>query len=225
MFIIQFKKGERIMKSPYRTLFAFAALLLLVSLACNGGASPTTANPTAESSGSVEPTKAPQPASDTPSPTTGGSSSSLNTFTDKNKLVAFDLPSDWTYKSGSGDHYYYDTFTSPAGDAKMENLVYNDDTPFVANQNGKFALGLLHNIYSSTGKEGDIRVTNDSIQSDGSERLTWQSKGGGYSGMSFFELRGNDKKTFLMLTAWWNNNADQATIDIINAAIASYHIP
>jgi len=28
-----------------------------------------------------------------------------------------------------------------------------------------------------------------------------------------------------MLTAWWKNDADQATIDIINSAIASYHIP
>ena len=31
------------MKSQYRMLFAFVVLLLIVSLACNGGASPTSA--------------------------------------------------------------------------------------------------------------------------------------------------------------------------------------
>jgi hypothetical protein len=220
------KKGEIIMKSQYRMLFAFVALLLAVSLACRGGSAPATTSPAATKPPSVaQPTKASESSSaNTPTPS-AGNSSGLVTFTDKNKFAEFDLPGDWTYKNGSGTHYYYDTFTSPSGNAKIEDLVYNDDTPFVANQNGKFALGLLHRIYSSTGKEGDIKITNDSIQSDGSERLAWQSKGGSYTGLSFFEIRGDDKKTFLMLTAWWKNDAEQATIDIINAAIASYHIP
>jgi hypothetical protein len=226
MAIIQIYKGEWIMKSPFRLLFAFGFLLLLVSLACRGGSAPATTSPAATKPPSVaQPTKESAPAATDAPASSGGNSSGLVTFTDQNKFAEFDLPGDWTHKSGSGTHYYYDTFTSPAGDAKMENLVYNDDTPFVANQNGKFALGLLHRIYSSTGKEGDISITNDSIQSDGSERLTWKSKGGGYSGMSFFEIRGDDHKTFLMLTAWWKNDTKQATLDIINAAIASYHIP
>jgi hypothetical protein len=149
----------------------------------------------------------------------------LFTFVDKNNLLAINLPADWTYTNGYKEKYYYDTFTSPDGTARMESLVYNDDDPFVAGQNGKFALGLLHNIYSNTGKEGDIRVTDDSIQGDGSERLTWESKSGGYSGVSFFELRGDGNRTFLMLTAWWSNDTDQANIDAINAAIASYRLP
>jgi hypothetical protein len=37
------KKGELVMKSQYRMLFAFVALLLLVSLACYGGGTPTSA--------------------------------------------------------------------------------------------------------------------------------------------------------------------------------------
>ncbi|MFN8410933.1 MAG: hypothetical protein U0Z26_00960 [Anaerolineales bacterium] len=213
----------------YRMLFVFIALMMAVSLACNAVSAPTAA-PT------IPPTKVPsqpQPPSGNPpsnnNNNSNGSNSSggsgLVTFTDKNNLMAFDLPGDWTHVDGSDTNYYYDTFTSPAGDAKIENLVYNDGSPFVASQNGKFALGLLHNIYSSTGKEGDIKITDDSIQGDGSERLTWESKGGGYSGVSFFELRGNDKQTFMMFTAWWNNDVDQATMDVINNAISSYHIP
>jgi len=218
------------MKSQYRMLFAFITLLLLASLACYGGAAPTKSVPAAtEAPSSAKPTQEPaNVATEVPASSgndSGNGSSDLVTFTDKNNLSAFELPGDWTYENGSGDHYYYDTFTSPSGNAKMENLVYNDDKPFVANQNGKFALGLLHLIYSSTGKEGDIKVTSDSIQKDGSERLAWQSKGGGYSGVSFFELRGDDKETFLMLTAWWKNDTDQETLDIIDTAIASYRVP
>jgi hypothetical protein len=222
-------KGELIMRSQYRMLFAFAALLLAVSLACNGGATPTpiptnTPAPT-KVPAQPQPPSNPSDPSSSNAPSSNSTSSDLVTFTDQNDLMEFDLPGDWTYESGSDTNYYYDTFTSPAGDAKMENLVYNDGSAFVANQNGKFALGLLHNIYSATGKEGDIRVTGDSLQEDGSERLTWESKSGDYSGVSFFELRGSDKSTFLMLTAWWDNSADQATIDAINNAIASYRIP
>jgi hypothetical protein len=205
----------------YRMLFIFIALMLAVSLACNGGRTPASES---------TPTKAPSvpnPPSNNENPpaNNGGSSDELVTFTDQNNLMAFEIPADWTYESGSDTNYYYDTFTSADGSAKMESLVYNDGEPFVAGQNGKFALGLLHQIYSNTGKEGDIRISDDSIQSDGSERLTWSSKSGGYSGVSFFELRGSDNKTFLMLTAWWTDDSDQANVDAINAAIASYRLP
>lgn len=211
----------------YRMLFVFIALMLAVSLACNGGSTPTAAPiPTKAQSVPNPPSNNGNPPANPPSNGNSvGSSSDLVTFTDKNDLMAFELPGDWTYENGSDTNYYYDTFTSPDGTAKMESLVYNDGTPFVASQNGQFALGLLHNIYSNTGKEGDIRVSDDSIQADGSERLIWESKSGGYSGVSFFELRGSDKKTFLMLTAWWSNDSDQANVDAINAAIASYRIP
>ena len=218
------------MKSQYRMLFAFISLLLVVGLACNGGATPTpvptnTPAPTKAPAQPQPPSSDPSSANPPSSNTGSGSSSDLVTFVDKNDLMAFDLPGDWTYESGESENYYYDTFTAPDETAKMESLVYNDGKAFVANQNGKFALYLLHNFYSATGKEGDIKVTGDSIQEDGSERLTWESKSGGYSGVSFFELRGSDNHTFLMLTAWWDNDVDQATMDVINAAISSYHIP
>jgi len=213
----------------FRMLFVFIALMLAVSLACYGGGNTPTATPIPTTAPSIPnpPSNSGNPPANPPSngSDVGNGTSDLVTFTDKNDLMAFDLPGDWTYENGSDTNYYYDTFTSPDETAKIESLVYNDGTVFVASQNGQFALYLLHNIYSNTGKEGDIRVSDDSIQSDGSERLIWSSKSGGYSGVSFFELRGGDKKTFLMLTAWWNNDSDQANIDAINAAIESYHLP
>ncbi len=206
-------------------LIAFVALIVMVGLACNGGTSPTQApiqQPT------LAPQQPQQPSQPTPEPQQPSNTGSLQTFTDQNKLFAIDLPADWTYgqtTDQTNNYYYIDTFTSPDKNALVENIVYNDDKPFSGADKGKFALYLLNRFYSNTGKEGDIRVSDDSIQKDGSERLTWTSKGGGYSGISFFEVRGNDLKTFLMFTVEWSNGAEDQYIDTLNSVISSYRIP
>ncbi|MBE0682222.1 MAG: hypothetical protein IH589_09940 [Anaerolineales bacterium] len=227
------------MKSQYRMLFAFAALLMSVSLAC---AALSPAEPTAVPTIPPPPTNVPLPTSDAalpvpggPSnpaggpagnPQTSGSSSEMVTFVDENDLLAFELPGDWFYEHNTGDYLYVDTFTSPdETSAKIESLVYNDGTPFVKSQNGQFALYLLNTYYSYTGKVGDIRVLGDQIMNDGSERLEWTSKGGGYSGYSYFEIRGDDRKTFLMFTVWYINDVDQDTLDVVNNAVNTYYIP
>ncbi len=212
------------MKS-YRMLFGFAALLLLVSLACGGSAEPTpyptippvpTNPPVEQQQQTEEPSNQGQTTTD----------NSLVTFVDENNLAAFDLPGDWFYEHSTGDNYYVDRFTSPDEvSGFIENIVYNDGTPFVKSQKGKFALDLINTFYSATGQVGDIRITSDQIQNDGSERLEWVSKSGGYSGVSFLETRGDDNATFLLFTAWWLDTADQETLDTINNAISSYHIP
>lgn len=206
------------MKS-YRMIFAFAALLMVVSLACGGSSTPAV-NPTIP----PVPTNVPQDQGEQQQqqPADNG----LVTFTDENGLAAFDLPGDWLYSHTTGDNYYVDRFTSPDEvSGFVENLVYNDGTAFVKSQKGQFALELINNFYSATGAVGDIRISSDQIMNDGSERLEWVSKSGGYSGVSFFETRGDDNSTFMMLTSWWMDSADQATIDTINNAIASYRIP
>ena len=106
----------------------------------------------------------------------------------------------------------------------IENIVYDDGERFTGNQKGKFALYLLNTFYSSTGKEGDIKVSDDSIMKDGSERLTWSSKGGGYSGISFLELRSNGT-TFLFFTVDWGDAVKDTYIDTLNYVIESYTIP
>ena len=70
---------------------------------------------------------------------------------------------------------------------------------------------------------GDIRVIGDQLQPDGSERLEWTSKSGGYSGYSYFEVR--NKTTFLMITIEWVDSEKDNYIDTLNQIIESYSIP
>jgi hypothetical protein len=154
------------------------------------------------------------------------SSGGLKTFTDENNFYAIDVPADWEYShtvDSDKNYYYIDTFTSPDGGAVIENIVYNDGTVFSGGQNGQFALQILNQLYSKTGREGDIKVSEDQIMKDGSERLTWTSKEGLYSGLSFFEIR--DKKWFLMFTVNWGNSMQDQYLDTLNAVIKSYRIP
>ena len=148
-------------------------------------------------------------------------------FTDQNDLYSIEVPADWEYEQtydAENNYYYIDTFSSPDGGAVIENIVYDDGTRFTGNQKGRFALYLLNTFYSSTGREGDIRVSDDKIMPDGSERLTWTSQEGGYSGLSFLEVRSNGT-TFLLFTVNWGNSVEDDYIDTLNYVIDSYSIP
>ena len=157
------------------------------------------------------------------------------TFVDQNNLLAFDLPGDWTYENTDlGDSIYSDvtaytdTFTSPDGSAIIESLVMfaNPGVTVDNSTSQAVALDILNTYYSSTGQNnGDIRISSHQVMQDGSDRFEWTSKGGNYSGVSFFEVRGNDKRTWLMWTAWWSNSVDQAVLDTIDNAINTYVIP
>ncbi len=194
-------------------LSAFGVLILAVGLACSILSSTPTAEPV-----SNPPTEAVQA-----TPSDVSSTGDLVTFTDKNDYYEIDVPADWKHEQSTIDNGYIDTFTSPDGAAVIENIAYDDGTAWTGQQAGKAALKLLNENYSSTSKEGDIRVSDDSIQKDGSERLTWTSKGGGYSGYSYFEVR--NKTTFLMFTVDWGNDQKDAYIDILNNVVSSYRLP
>ncbi|MFN8434249.1 MAG: hypothetical protein U0V18_09515 [Anaerolineales bacterium] len=222
------------MKS-YRFLFGFMALLVAVSLACGGSGTPTT-NPTLPPVPTNPPAQQPQDQGQQPQdqgqvPSDG----TILTYTDQNNLWAFDLPADWQheYKDLGDTLYtdataYLDTFTSPDGSAYIDSLVMfaNEGVTVNNSTSQAVALDLLNTYYSSTGKNnGDIRIKSDQIMQDGSERFEWVSKGGNYFGTTFFEVRGSDKRTWLMWTLVADNNADQAVLDILDNAIASYRIP
>lgn len=210
-------------------IFSFAAFVMVVGLACMGGTKTTVApTPIVQSVKPTEvppqPTEPPQQATE-PSPQPTSDSGGLKTFTDQNNLYRIDVPSDWVYNQVSGDNYYIDQFKSPDGLALVENIVYNDGVLFTGSQHGQFALDLLNRFYSNTGNVGDIRVTSDQIQPDGSERLEWTSKSGGYSGYSYFEVRKPELLNFLMITIEWSNSAKSQYLDILSAIIESYRIP
>ena len=151
--------------------FPFLALLVFVisvGCLCTGFTSTPTEVP-APTQPPVVPTKEPvQQPTEAPAPTqepvTNNNSGGWTTFTDKNNFYVIDVPSDWTYQQTVDEeknHFYIDTFTSPNGGAVIENIVYNDGTPFTGKQNGQFALYLLNTFYSKTGREGVIRVSDD----------------------------------------------------------------
>ncbi len=209
------------MKSrAFHPLLTFLSFVVAIGMACSAlSGSPTQPPPTAMPATAVpaHPTDANVGA--TPTASSGG----LVTFTDKNSLYKIDLPSDWVHTTDSGKYYYKDTFTSPDKGAVIENIAYDDGTPFTGSQNGQFALQILNQNYSFTGSEGDIKVTEEKQQPDGSDRLTWNSKGGNYSGISFFEIR--RKTTFLMFTVDWGNDYESKYIDTLNKVIESYRVP
>ena len=187
--------------------------MLAVGLACSSLSS-TAEAPTAASA----PTGAPQP-------TSSGGSASTVTFTDQNKYFAIDVPADWAHTQDvdkQNNYWYWDVLTSPDGNAKIESVVYNDGTPWTGSQNGRMALTLLNQFYSNTGKEGDIKISSDSIQKDGSERLDWTSKGGNYSGESFFEVR--NRLAFLMFTIRWTNDSADQYQKALDDVVSSYRI-
>ena len=215
--------------------FVFILLVMaIVSLACSlvSGSPPASEEPPAQQQPPEQkpPTQKPPtavpPTLEESQPADSGDDGFV-LFTDQNGLYSIEVPSDWLYEQTvdtENNYYYIDTFTSPDGGAVIENIVYDDGERFSGNQKAKFALYLLNTFYSSTGKEGDIRVSEDKIMSDGSERLIWTSKGGGYSGISFLELRSNGT-TFLFFTVDWGNDVEDTYIDTLNYVIESYAIP
>jgi hypothetical protein len=172
-------------KRGFVYLSAFVALLLMVGVACasssTSAGSAATMAPAATSSGSGSSATA-----------TTASSSALVTWTDQNKYFSIQVPGDWQHSQTvdkNKNFWYWDVIASPDNNARVESVVYDDGTPWTGSQNGQAALTLLNQFYSKTGQEGDIRISNDSIQPDKSERLTWASKTGNYSGVSYFEVR------------------------------------
>ena len=197
----------------------FAACLLGIGLACSTLV-PSASTATPAEIDTVMPDQPSQAADD------ATSVPAQVTFTDPNDYFQMDLPGDWDHTQEvdtQGNSWYWDVFTAPDGHAKVESIVYDDGTARTGSQNGKQALYLLNKFYSSTGAEGDIRSGNDSIQKDGSERLTWSSRGGSYAGGSFFEVR--NRTAFLMLTAWWDNEYADQYEAILDETISSYRTP
>jgi len=220
-------------RSVFFPFVAFLVFVISVGCLCSGlgdGGTPTQAPPPVQPTVQQQPTQPqveqPTEAPVTDEPVSTNSSGGLITFTDENDLYAIDVPADWEHTHTVDEdkgNYYFDTFTSPDQGAVIENIAYDDGTAFIGSQNGVFALYLLNTFYSKTGREGDIRVSETKTMQDGSTRMTWTSKGGLYSGISFFEVR--NKTTFLMFTVDWGNAVEDQYFDILNTVIESYRIP
>ncbi len=144
----------------------------------------------------------------------------LYTYVDDEELFSFSVPYTWLVTREVGEVAVIDTFASPDGLAFVQSIKYDEGIQITKSMAGQLALELLRNAYT-TGA-GDIKITDDSIMPDGSERLTWTSKAGGYSGLSFFETRGT---TFLMLTLFADDSVYELYLPTFDTILSTYDIP
>jgi hypothetical protein len=141
----------------------------------------------------------------------------IYTFNGPADLFSIEVPIAWKYVRDEGPDAIVDTFYAPDDHAVIQNVSYDDGTAVSKAMAGAFALELLKNYYAS-----DIRISDDRVQPDGSERLTWHSRNGDYSGVSFFETRGT---TFLLFTTMYDNPYEDIYLDVLNYTISTYVIP
>ena len=161
---------------PY--LIGFMGSVLTVGIACSTLA-PAAATPGPTEAAPPTTTGSDSTATDASTATSAGPVS----FTDQNNYFVIDLPGDWAHTQDvdkENHHWYWDVLAAPDGHAKVESVVYDDGTAWIGSQNGKEALYLLNKFYSNAGAEGDIRISGDKTEPDGSERLTWSSRCGNY---------------------------------------------
>ncbi|MFN2224439.1 MAG: hypothetical protein ACK2UH_17920 [Candidatus Promineifilaceae bacterium] len=141
----------------------------------------------------------------------------IYTFYGPDDLFSIEVPIPWTYEFEEEEDVIIDTFSSPDEHAFIQNITYDDGTEISKSDAGAFALGLLKEIYAD-----DIQISNDQVQPDGSERLTWSSPSGEYSGISFLETRGT---TFLLFSVLWDNAYEDYYYDTLNYTIGTYVVP
>jgi hypothetical protein len=139
-------------------------------------------------------------------------------FTDPNNLYEFKVPYGWIHDTTPYTNTDIETFTSPDKLSYVENIEYDDGTQVSKSDAGAFALELLKQYY----KLDDIKITDDKPQTDGSERLTWNSAAQAIDGESFFETRGT---TFLLLTWVADTNQVDFFRPVWSTVVSSYGVP
>ena len=142
------------------------------------------------------------------------------TFTGPNSLFTIDVPTAWSYSSDTSVQYFViDTFLSPDGHAAIQNIMYDDGTKVAGKDLAQFALNILNQNYSSG---GGVKVSEEKQQPDGSDRLTWTTRQGGLSGITFIELRGT---AALMFSVLYDDPYTDAYLPVLNTTIGSYNVP
>jgi hypothetical protein len=138
-------------------------------------------------------------------------------FEGPGRLFTIEVPISWQYELRERQHTLVESFYSPDEQAVIQNLVYDEGRILTGREVGELALDLLWTYYAP-----DIVVTEDRIQPDGSERLTWYSPGGDYRGISFLEARGS---TFLFFTVMYTNSYAATYFPVLEHSVTTYQVP
>ncbi len=139
------------------------------------------------------------------------------TYTAPNNLFTMQVPMAWYYLYQQDKDIVLEEFQSPDNKAYIESIVYDDGTTYSKTEAGKITLNILREVYAK-----DLKITDDQVQPDGSERLTWHSKAQGTTGTTFFETRGT---SFLLLSMVATDDTYDMYLDLFNNILDSYDIP
>jgi hypothetical protein len=139
------------------------------------------------------------------------------TFTGPDELFTIEVPTAWRYERSESDATIVDAFTAPDGHAVIQNITYDNQDFLSRGEAGALGRRLLQEFYAA-----DLRIIDDQVQADGSERLIWESASGGYRGISFLEARDT---IFLLLTTMYDNALEEVYIDTLEYTISTYTIP
>ena len=123
-------------------------------------------------------------------------------YEDDGGFLSAEIPGEWLYERNENTNIVSDEFYPEAGGAYVQSMVYDDGTTWNQSMAGQVALIVLNQGY--TNGAGDIRISKDEPQSDGSEWLTWTSKAGNYSGVTVFKASG---KKLILFSVLYNNDA------------------
>jgi len=145
----------------------------------------------------------------------------IYTFTGPKNLFEIEVPVAWKHETSTDTNLVVDSIHAPDEHALIESIVYDDGVPYSKADAGEAALRLLNQFY--TNGSGDISVTEDSIMEDGRERLVWDSKQGGFSGITTFEVR--NVTSLIIFSVLYDDPYADSYRGLLEYIIDTYEIP
>jgi len=145
----------------------------------------------------------------------------IYTFDGPKNLFEIEIPMPWKHEESTDTNLVVDSIHAPDDHALIESIVYDDGYPYAKADAGQAALRLLNQFY--TNGAGDISVTEDSIMKDGRERLVWESKQGGFSGITTFEVR--NETSLLIFSVLYDDPYADTYRPLLEYIIDTYDTP
>ncbi len=145
----------------------------------------------------------------------------IYTFEGPNSLFEIEVPVSWKHEKSTDPNLVVDSIHAPDEHALIESIMYDDGYPYAKADAGQAALRLLNQFY--TNGSGDISVTEDSIMEDSRERLVWESKQGGFSGITTFEVR--NETSLLIFSVLYDDPYEDTYRPLLEYIIDTYETP
>ncbi len=142
-------------------------------------------------------------------------------FKGPKNLFEIEVPLSWGHETSTDANLIVDSIHAPDEHASIESIVYDDGFPYAKADAGQATLRLLNEFY--TNGDGDISITEDRIMEDRRERLTWESKQGGFSGITTFEVR--NETSLIIFSVLYDHPYEDTYRTLLEFVIDTYEIP